>query len=244
MSLDPATIRRIVRIANIVHRAVRDYLRDDKRASYPLTGDVWIEIKSKRVAKRINALKRDVYTTKDGSLTLCCFDDRTVRVTAHAFQRVSKLWNGPDILKNNALESMFASLFHDLMWAHKKELAEVLGITPKEVKRVANDVFVLAWRAIDPSLVGRVKSYFAFQAVSAATPWYGEGEDKQVATPGENAIVAVAFAAIALSGCSGCFSLPDGEVTDVGGADVVGQIMDDYGDGLGPDPATAEEDEE
>lgn len=243
MSLDPATIKRIVRIANIVQRAVRDYLRDDKRASYPLTGDVWVEIKSKRVAKKLAGLKSGEYTTKDGSLTLRRIDEKRVRVTAHAFQRVSKLWNGPDILRNNELASMFASLFHDLMWGHKKELAEVLGLTPKEVKRVANDVFVLAWRAIDPSFVGRIKSYLAFQAVSAATPWYGEGEDKQVATPGENAIVAVAFAAIALSGCSGCFSLPDGEVTEVGGADIVGQIMSDYGDGLSPDPATTEEGE-
>ena len=232
MSLDPATIKRTIRIANIVQRAVRDYLRDDKRASYPLTGDVWIEIKSKRIAKRINALKGGVYTTKDGSLTLCCFGDRTVRVTAHAFQRVSKLWNGPDILKNNELASMFASLFHDLMWGHKEELAEVLGLTPKGVKRVANDVFVLAWRAIDPSLKGRVRSWIAFQAVSAATPWYGE---KKNAHASENALVALAFAAVALSGRSGCYSLPDGEATEIGGADIVQDVMDQYGDGLGPE---------
>lgn len=232
MSLDQADIRRIVRIANIVQRAVRDYLRDDKRASYPLTGDVWVEIKSKRIAKRINALKGGVYTTKDGSLTLRRIDERRVRVTAHAFQRVSKLWNGPDILKNNELASMFASLFHDLMWAHKEELAEVLGITPKGVKRVANDVFILAWRAIDPSLRGRVKSWLAFQAVSAATPWYGERKKSHVS---ENAIVALAFAAAALSGCSGCYSLPDGEATEIGGADIVQDIMDQYGDGLGPE---------
>ena len=243
MSLDPATIKRIIRIANIVHRAVRDYLRDDKRASYPLTGDVWIEIKSKRVAKRLDGLKFGEYTTKDGSLTLRRIDEKRVRVTAHAFQRVSKLWNGPDILKNNELSSMFASLFHDLMWAHREELAEVLGCTPKKVKIVANDVFVLAWRAIDPSFLGRIKSYIAFQAVSAATPWYGEGADNQANTPSENAVVALAFAIIALSGCSGCFSLPDGEVTDVGGTDLVGQIMSDYGDGLAPDPATTEESE-
>jgi hypothetical protein len=240
MSLDPATIKRIIRIANIIQRAVREYLRDDKRASYPLTGDVWIEIKSKRVAKRLEGFKFGEYTTKDGSLTLRRIDEKRVRVTAHAFQRVSKLWNGPDVLKNNELASMFASLFHDLMWGHREELAEVLGITPKGVKRVANDVFILAWRAIDPSLKGRVKSYFAFQALSAATPWYGE---KKQSHASENAIVALAFAAVALSGCSGCYSIPDGEATEVGGVDVVEQIMHDYGDGLGPDPVTMEESE-
>lgn len=232
MSIDQSDVRRMIRIAYIIHRAVRDYLRDDKRASYPLTGDVWVEIKSKRVAKKLDGLKFGEYTTKDGSLTLRRIDEKRVRVTAHAFQRVSKLWNGPDILKNNELASMFASLFHDLMWGHKEELAEVLGTTPKGVKRIANDVFVLAWRAIDPSIKGRVKSWIAFQAVSAGTPWYGE---KKKAHASENAIVALAFAAVALSGCQGCFSLPDGEATEIGGADIVQDIMDQYGDGLGPE---------
>ena len=38
------------------------------------------------------------------------------------------------------------------------------------------------------------------------------------------------------SGCSGCYSLPDGEVERVDGAEVVERVMRDYGDGLGPGP--------
>ena len=230
--MTPADIKRITRIANIVQKAIREYMRNDQKASYPLSGDVWVTIKGGRAAKRVPEHTR--FTTADGSLTIEKWDTGLVRVTAHAFQRASKLWNGPDVLKNNELASMFASLFHDLMWFHRKEIGEALGMTPKEVMRLANDVFVLAWRAIDPSLKGRIKSYFAFQAVSAAVPWW----------PAVKKAIAGVTLACLLSGCEGCFSLPGGEVEEVGGVDVVQSVMDKYGDGLGPDPVEETEEAE
>lgn len=228
-----ATAAAAARIANIIHQAVKrseKYLRDDQRATYPLTGDVWIVIKSKRIARKL----RDdtLYTTKDGSITIREIDEKRVKIVAHKFCRASKLWNGPDVLKNNELASMFASLFHDLLWVHREELAEVLGLTIKDVLYLANDAFILAWRFIDPSLLGRVKSYFAFQAVSAAVPWYHK-------LKGATAAIAASFL---LFGCAGCYSLPDGEVEEAGGIEIVKQIMHEYGDGLGPDPATETED--
>lgn len=219
------------RIANIIYQAVRQsakYLRDDQRAAYPLTGDVWIVVKCKRIARKLTDY--DWHTTKDGSITIRKLDEKRVKIVAHKFCRASRLWNGPDVLKNNELASMFASLFHDLLWVHKDELAEMLGLTVKDVLYLANDAFVLAWRFVDPSLLGRVKSYFAFQAVSAAVPWYHK-------LKGATAAVA---ASVLLSGCSGCFSLPVGEVEEAGGVETVQHIMDIYGDGLGPD---IEEDE-
>ena len=110
----------------------------------------------------------------------------------------------------------------------------VYGMKPKAVMRVANDAFILAWRAIDPSLKGRIKSYFAFQAVSAAVPWWPAVK---------KAIAGVALACL-LSGCEGCWSLPGGDVVEVGGVDVVQDIMDQYGDGLGTDPAGETEEAE
>ena len=218
--------RAAIRIANIIAQAVKasaKYLKDDQRATYPLTGDVWIVVKSKRVAGKL-ADGTD-YTTRDGSITIRKIDEKRVKLTAHRFARASKLWNGPDVLKNNELASMFASLFHDLLWVHKDELAEALGLAVKDVLYLANDAFVLAWRFIDPSLLGRVKSYFAFQAVSAAVPWYHKLK----------AATAAIAASVLLSGCSGCYSLPDGEIEDAGGVETVQHIMDIYGDGLGPD---------
>ena len=214
------------RIAHIIYEAVKrseKYLRDDQRATYPLTGDVWIIVKSKRVARKLKDCKW--HTTADGSITIRKIDEKRVKIVAHRFARASKLWNGPDVIANNELASMFASLFHDLLWVHKDELAEMLGLTVKDVLCLANDVFVMAWRFIDPSLLGRVKSYFAFQAVSAAVPWYHKLK----------AATAAVAASVLLSGCSGCYSLPDGEVEDAGGVDTVQHIMDIYGNGLGPD---------
>lgn len=222
------------RIANIIYEAVKrseKYLRDDQRATYPLTGDVWIVVKCKRIARKLK--DEDWHTTKDGSLTIRRIDEKRVKIVAHSFARASKLWNGPDVIKNNELASMFASLFHDLLWVHKDELAEMLGLTVKDVLYLANDAFVLAWRFIDPSLWGRVKSYFAFQAVSAAVPWYHKLK----------AATAAVAASVLLGGCSGCYSLPDGEVEEAGGVETVQHIMDVYGDGLGDEPDIWEESE-
>lgn len=230
--MDPATAKRITRISNIVWKAFREYMRNDQKASYPLSGDVWVVVEGGRVARSVPTRTR--YTTKDGSVTIEKGDENVVRVTAHKFMRAARLWNGPDVLPNNELASMFASLFHDLMWFHRVEIGDALGMTPKQVMRLANDLFVKAWRAIDPSLKGRIKSYFAFQAVSAAVPWW----------PAVKKVLAGVALACLLSGCEGCWSLPGGEVVEVGGVDVVQGVMDRYGDGLGPDPVEETEEAE
>ena len=112
-----ASTETAARIANIIHQAVKrsaKYLRDDQRASYPLTGDVWIVVKSKRIARKLK--DEDWHTTADGSLTIRKLDEKRVKIVSHKFCRSSRLWNGPDVLANNELASMFASLFHDLLW--------------------------------------------------------------------------------------------------------------------------------
>ena len=229
-----ATIKTTARIAEIIRKAVEDtadYIRKDQAAAYPLGADVWLTVKSKRVAKRVAKLdlcKRVVM--EDGSLEIIRIDEKRTRFVAHKFCRASKLWNGPDVIRNTELASMFASLFHDLVWVHRAEIADKLGISVREVLRLGNDVFRLAWKFIDPSLIGRIKSWAAFQAVEFAAPWYHKLKP------------AVAVSAVLLvAGCSGgCYSLPDGEVEDAGGIEEVRRIMDVYGDGLGPDPADAE----
>lgn len=216
-----------VRIADILSRAVMDYLRDDQRASYPLTGDVWMVARSKRAWKKIkDGFER--YTTADGAISLYKLPDGVIKAVAHQFPRSKNLWNGPDLLRNNKLASMFASLFHDLIWGHRRELAEALGISVPNVLRIGNDLFIQAWRAIDGSFKGKVESWIAFQAVSAAAPWYHK-------------LKGSALALVALGLLSGCYSVPEGEVLEVGGVEVVEQIMKEYGDGL--QPAAQDEDD-
>ena len=75
-----------------------------------------------------------------------------------------------------------------------------------------------------------MKSWIAFQAVSAAAPWYHKAK---------KALAVLALGALLAGGCSGCAAFPEGGVDELDGVDVVEEVMRDYGDGLGPDPAPA-----
>ena len=227
--MTPEKIATIAKFAGIIRRAVEetaDYIRKDQAAAYPLGADVWLTVKSKRVAKRVARLcVGSRVLVADGSLEIIRLDDKRTRFVAHKFCRASKLWNGPDLLRNGELASMFASLFHDLIWVHRREFADKLGLTEREVLRLGNDVFNLAWRFIDPSFAGRFKAWAAFQAVEFAAPWYHKLKPALAVS-----------CALLVAGCSeGCYSLPDGEVEEADGIEEVRRIMDVYGDGLGPD---------
>ena len=226
-----ATVTTAAKIAAIIRKAVEDtadYIRKDQAAAYPLAADVWLTVKSKRVAKRVARLCVGSHVVMgDGSLEIVRIDEKRTRFVAHKFCRASNLWNGPDVLKNTELASMFASLFHDLIWVHREELSKKLGIEEIEVLRLGNDVFDRAWRFIDPSLVGRIKAWIAFQAVEFSAPHYHRVR---------RALALVAAASLAAAGCSeGCYTLPDGEVEDAGGVEEVQRVMQVYGDGLGPE---------
>ena len=223
------SIKDTARIAAIIAKAVAEYLKNDQKASYPLTGDVWLTVRCKRVASRLK--DGFTYMTQDGALFIRKVDEERIKLVAHAFPRSKRLWNGPDVIPNNELASMFASLFHDLIWGHRRELAEAMGIEARDVLTFGSDVFFIAWRAIDPSFLGRIKSWLAYQGVRSAEPWYHRWKEG----------VVIAASALLLGGCSGCYTTPDGEVEEMGGVDIVKQIMHDYGDGLGPDPTEVEE---
>ena len=226
-----ATVTTAAKIAAIIRKAVEDtadYIRKDQAAAYPLAADVWLTVKSKRVARRVAKLSPGTHILMgDSSLEIIRLDEKRTQFVAHKFCRASNLWNGPDVLRNTELASMFASLFHDLIWVHRHELAEKLGIEEIEVLRLGNDVFTLAWRFIDPSWIGRFKSWAAFQAVEFSAPHYHRVKQ---------ALALVVAASLAAAGCSeGCYTLPDGEVEDAGGVEEVQRVMRVYGDGLGPD---------
>jgi hypothetical protein len=206
------------RVASIIAKAVAKYIRDDQSADYPLPAPVTVIIKSRRVA----AFVKGPYTTKDGSLSVTPLGDNKVELTAHAFPR-SGLWNGPDAIPNDTLRGMLASLYHDLIWVHASELCDAWGCYQTDLLRWGGDVLYLVWVwASKDSWWGRREAWLAFQATNFAAPVYHKIKK------------AVGATAIALlcAGCTGCFSVPDGEVESVDGADVVEQVMHDYGDGL------------
>lgn len=228
MKIDPATVRRTAKIAASLAKAVRDYIRDDQKAAYPLPRPVTAVIRCPRMSARL--ADGFEHLTSDGSLLVKKMPDGRILLRAGAFPRSANLWNGPDLLKNNEIASMTASLFHDLVWVHHEELAAAFGCSERDVLKFGNDAFPLVWRYVDPSLKGRVKSWIAFQAVSAAAPWYHKAK---------KALGAIALGALLAGGCTGCASFPEGGVDELDGVDAVEEVMSDYGDGLGPDPAPA-----
>lgn len=219
------------RIANILARAVAKYIRDDQAADYPLPDPVSVVIRSHRVAKFV----RKPYTTKDGSLSVTSLGENRVELRANRFPR-SGLWNGPDAIPNDTLRGMLSSLFHDLIWGHAKEFAEAWGTTDLEVLRWGGDVLYLVWVwASKDSWLGRREAWLAFQTTQFAAPWYHNV--KKILSKSATMIAVL----LGLCSVSGCYSLPDGEVESVDGVEVVGQVMSDYGDGLGPGPKSEKE---
>ena len=214
------------RIAKIIAEAVKNYVKEDQRADYPLPGEVSVVVKSRKVA----SLVRSPYTTKDGSLTVEPVDERHVRLVAHKFVRCG-LWNGPDAIPNNTLRGMLASLYHDLIWVHAVELAAAWGCTELDILRWGGDVLYLVWMwASRDSWWGRREAWLAFQVTDFAAPFYHR------LLPRVRKAVGATVLALLGSGCTGCYSLPDGEVESVDGVEVVRQVMQDYGNGLGPGP--------
>ena len=214
------------RIAAILAKAVKDYLKNDQQADYPLPGPVDIVVKSERVARPV----RSPYTTRDGSLSVTPLGDGRTRFVAHKFGRCG-LWNGPDVLPNNTLRGMLASLFHDLIWEHADELAAAWGVSNLEILRWGGDVLYLVWKwASKDTWWGRREAWLAFQATDFAAPFYHK------LLPRVKKAVGATVLALLCSGCTGCYSLPDGEVESVDGVEVVRQVMRDYGNGLGPGP--------
>lgn len=214
------------RIAKIIAEAVKNYVKEDQRADYPLPGEVSVVVKSRKVA----SLVRSPYTTKDGSLTVEPVDERHVRLVAHKFVRCG-LWNGPDAIPNNTLRGMLASLYHDLIWVHAAELAAAWGCTELNILRWGGDVLYLVWMwASKDTWWGRREAWLAFQVTDFAAPFYHR------LLPRVKKAVGATVLALLCSGCTGCYSLPDGEVESVDGVEVVEQVMRDFGNGLDPGP--------
>lgn len=214
------------KIASILAKAVARYIREDQAADYPLPSPVRVVVRSWKLSEFV----KTPHTTKDGTISVTPLGDHGIELIAHAFPRSGK-WNGPDVLPNDNLRSMLASLFHDLLWGNSSDFCAAWGCYQTDFLRWANGVLYLIWVwASKDSWWGRREAWLAFQATEYAAPVY----HKVKKAFGKATAIAVLLGLCA--GCSGCFSVPDGEVESVDGVEVVEQVMKDYGDGLKPGP--------
>ena len=209
-----------LRVARIIGRAVAAYLKADQQADYALPERVAVVIEDKDFAA---FAKTDF---DNGVLGVERLGGDRVRLVAHKFPRRG-LWNGPDILPNTTFRRMLSSLFHDLIWLYRKELAAAWGSDEVAVMRWGGDALYLVWMwASSDSWWGRREAWLSFQVTQAAAPVYHKAK-KLLGKA--TAVVAVSLCAV----CAGCFATPKGRVVEVEGADTILRVMREQGDGLG-----------
>lgn len=209
-----------LRIAHVLGRAVAAYLKADQEADYELPERVAVVIEDEDFA----AFAKTNFD--NGVLGVEKLGGGRIRLVAHAFPRKG-LWNGPDILRNNTFRRMLSSLFHDLIWVYRRELAAAWGVDEVAVMRWGGDALWLVWSwASQDSWWGRREAWIAFQVTQTAAPVYHKAKKLFGKA---TAVVAVSLCA----GCAGCFATPKGRVVSVEGADVIRRVMQEQGDGLG-----------
>lgn len=213
-----ATARKVAKVANKVIR----YIREDNEASFGLDEKVSAALFGDDIAliKDGTALAEVCeITTEDGSLTITPIEnglDWGVRVTANPFPASSHLWNGPDLLKNNKYRSMLASLFHDLVWEHRTELAKAWHVSEKAVLGWGNGLLYALWMyASSDSLVGRIEARLAWEVCEFSKGWYHDVKKLL----GLHSILA------ALMLAAGCGTPPDWRVVEIEGTNAVLRAM-------------------
>lgn len=215
----------------IANKVVK-YIKEDNSASFGLDEAVAATLYGDNVAfvkipfyrKEYRYVPISEYTTKDGSLTIAPIinvdengaDIYGICVTVHPFPASSHLWNGPDILPNTRYRSMLASLFHDLIWEHRRELAEAWGVSEKDVLGWGDGVLYAVWMyASSDSFVGRIEARIAWQTCEYAKGWYHDAK-KLIG------LHSILFALLLMSGCG---TPPDWYVTEVTGTNAVLRAM-------------------
>ncbi len=210
--------KKVVKVANQVIK----YIREDNEASFGLDEKVSAALFGDDIAliKDGTALAEVCeITTKDGSLTITPIEnglDWGIRVTANPFPASSHLWNGPDLLKNNKYRSMLASLFHDLVWEHRTELAKAWHVSEKAVLGWGNGLLYALWMyASSDSLVGRIEARLAWEVCEFSKGWYHDVKKLL----GLHSILA------ALMLAAGCGTPPDWRVVEIEGTNAVLRAM-------------------
>lgn len=161
-----------------VAEKVIKYVKTDNEATFGLDEEVSVVLFGEDIALIRGGGCVEEITTADGSLTITpientYYPDWAVRVTAHPFPASSHLWNGPDLLKNNKYRSMLASLFHDLVWEHRTEIAKAWNVSETAVLSWGNGLLYALWMyASESSVTGRIEARLAWSVCEFSKGWY------------------------------------------------------------------------
>ncbi len=207
--------KKVVKVANKVIK----YIREDNEASFGLDEKVSVVLFGDDVTLFQGGGCVDDITTADGSLTITPIEnglDWGVRVTANPFPASSHLWNGPDLLKNNKYRSMLASLFHDLVWEHRAELAKAWHVSEKAVLGWGDGLLYALWMyASSDSLVGRIEARLAWEVCEFSKGWYHDLKK----------LLGLHSILFALLLAAGCGTPPNWTVAEIEGTNAVLRAM-------------------
>lgn len=210
--METAAAAKVFKVAAKVGGKVLKYIRDDAAHSYGIDEDVSVVLRGAGVSPFLSELD-GAFTTADGSLTIEALGNDRVRLTAHPFAADAHLWNGPDLLPDTQYRSMLASLFHDLIWIHKAELAAAFGWDVQAVLEWGNDVLYTIWVWASGNAVQRLEARLAWHVCNLAAPWYHAAK-KSLKLCCLTALLVSALAA-------GCVSPPAWEVESAAGTNAV-----------------------
>ena len=210
--MDIVTATKVAKMAKKIGDRVMKYVRDDNAHSYGLDEDVSVVLRGADVSPFL--FEQDwAFTTADGSLTIETLGHDRVRLTAHPFAADAHLWNGPDLLPDTQYRSMLASLFHDLIWIHRAELAAAFGWDELAVLEWGNDVLYTIWVWASGNAVQRLEARLAWHVCNLAAPWYHAAK---------KSLKLCCLAALLVSAlAAGCVSPPAWEVESAVGTNAV-----------------------
>ena len=215
-----ATGRKVAKVANKVIK----YVREDNSHFYGLDEDVTAVVTGEGVSPWAEGSGDPEVipgygsvTTADGTLSVEATGPGRVILVAHPFDASLEVWNGPDVLPDTTYRWMLASLFHDLIWAHRKELAAAFGRDVPFVLDWGTDVLHVLWVHASGNAIQRLEARIAWHVCGFAAPWYHSVKKilRLHCLPWLLGVVCLA----------GCATPPDWEIESIGGTNAVLRAM-------------------
>lgn len=212
--MNTAAAIKIVKVGSKVARSAWRYVQDDLHHYYGISAPAWVSFKGAGIGVLGKSL--EVGTVSVGVLRIEFVSAAAVRLYADVFSSVSKLWNGPNLIPNNLKDGSFEmSLWHDLVWAYARQIAQILGVSEQAVMEWADGILDAAYKGYGKKKYGkdtRLRARVAFNICEWSRHWWRK------IFPG--AVCLIVCCGL-LAGCSGCVTPPNWEMEDASEIEVV-----------------------
>ena len=213
--MNTAAAIKIVKVGSKVARSAWRYVQDDLHHYYGISAPAWVSFKGAGIGVLGKSL--EVGTVSVGVLRIEFVSAVVVRLYADAFTASSKLWNGPNLIPDNLKDGSFEmSLWHDLVWAYAKQIAQILGVSEQAVMEWADGILDAAYKGYGKKKYGkdtRLRARVAFNICEWSRHWWRK------VFPGA---VCLAVCCGLLAGCSGCATPPGWEMEDASPIELIG----------------------